>query len=189
MAIYEEVRKIAKSMGIETEAVDITTLLNQISVKKGGEPKGHNVMEAANAVATAMAFADVVVEPEEANTVIFEHTVSDLQEDVAVTGHAITGTLKYVDEGALPAVWGAGHFLVLKFTLPETVTSCKIGLDPSQGSGLAELVGDPDMNASFKITNVNQVVKVVIVNDGVEAIETFDISALVLEPAANEATE
>lgn len=65
----------------------------------------------------------------------------------------ITGTLHYLDTGQLVLDWGAGNFLALKFTnnKPDEVKTIKVGLDPSQGSGLVPL--DEDMNGVFKITD------------------------------------
>ena len=64
---------------------------------------------------------EVTVEAEEGSTVVFGHTVSDMQTDITVEGDAIYGTLHYVATGALPDVWGAGHFLTLKFSDPDAI--------------------------------------------------------------------
>lgn len=86
---------------------------------------------------------------------MFGTLVSDMQEDdVHVTRRAMTGTLKYLSEGALVDRWGAGNFIALKFTdLDPRATSVKVGLDPSQGSGLVEIIDDPDKNGAFKVTD------------------------------------
>lgn len=65
----------------------------------------------------------------------------------------ITGTLKYLESGQLVTDWGEGNFLALKFTNndPEKIKTIKVGLDPSQSSGLVPL--DEDMNGVFKITD------------------------------------
>jgi len=124
---------------------------------------------------------EVTVASEDGDTVIFGHTVSDLQENVEVQSDSIVGTLKYTSTGALPATWGAGYFLVLKFSDPDaSATSVKVGLDPSVSSGLVEL--DEDMNASFKITDKeNQVLKVVSTDGTRSTVQNFDLSKLVLE--------
>ena len=42
----------------------------------------------------------------------------------------------------------------MKFTnLDSNATSVKVGLDPSQSSGLVEIIDDPDKNGVFKITD------------------------------------
>ena len=125
----------------------------------------------------------VTVSAEQQNVKVYKTLVSDIQEnDVVVANGAITGTLKYLDTGAIPDYWGAGHFLVLKFTdLPDdpAATSIKVGLDPSVSSGLVELLGDPDMNGVFKITN-KAVQKFVVETtiDSVVTRETYDLSEL-----------
>lgn len=124
---------------------------------------------------------------------MFGYHVSDLQNnDVTVTDGKITGTLKYIDEGSLADTWGAGNFVALKFTdLDADAVSVKVGLDPSQGSGLVEIIDDPDKNGAFKVTNKNtQKFKVVQeTEDGRTLTQTFDLSELVLETASNEEPE
>ena len=102
-----------------------------------------------------------------------------------MSGSKITGTLKYLSSGQLVTDWGAGNFLALKFTdVPETATSVKVGLDPSQGSGLVELLGDPDMNGVFKITNKYVQKFVVVTTDGKTTTEQrFDLSGLTITEA------
>ena len=95
----------------------------------------------------------------------------------------ITGTLKYVDSGALATDWGAGNFMVLKFTnVDSDATSVKVGMEPSMGSGLVELLGDPDMNGVFKVTDKNTQVFKVVQSDGVlTRTQTYDLSGLTCE--------
>lgn len=104
-----------------------------------------------------------------------------MQSDIQVGANAITGTLKYLDEGALVDTWGAGNFIALKFSdIPATATSVKVGLDPSQGSGLVEIIDDPDKNGAFKVTSTTQKFKVV-VTDGTNTKTTvYDLSGLTL---------
>lgn len=112
--------------------------------------------------------------------------VSDIQTGVAVTGNKITGTLKYLDgSDPISGYWGAGNFLVLKFSnVDPKATSVKVGMDPSQGSGLVELLGDPDMNCVAKVTDKNaQVFKVVTTDGHATKTQTFDLSDLVLNNA------
>lgn len=107
---------------------------------------------------------------------IFEHTVSDLQTGITVTGNRITGTLKYVTSGALPAHWGAGNFLALDFSEWQGVT---VGLVPTQGAGFLPL--DSDKDGAFKITDTAQKL-VVIKKVGEEQVTTiYDLSGLTLE--------
>ena len=107
--------------------------------------------------------------------------MSSLQSSVSISNGAITGTLKYVDSGALASDWGAGNFMALKFATEDTsITSIKVGLEPSMGSGLAEL--DSDMDGVFKVTDKDRQKFVVIKSDGNRSIkETYDLSGLTLQ--------
>lgn len=104
-----------------------------------------------------------------------------MQTGVSVSDNAITGTLKYMDaDNAITQMWGAGNFLVLKFSdVDERATSVKVGLDPSEGSGLVELLGDPDMNGVFKITDKDtQKFKIVSTDGTLTTTQVFDLSGL-----------
>lgn len=96
---------------------------------------------------------------------MFGTQVSDLQTGVTVANGVITGTLKYYNDTskALVKDWGAGNFLAVKFTnIDADSTSVMVGLEPSAGSELVELIDDPDKNGVFKITDKNtQKLKVV----------------------------
>lgn len=124
---------------------------------------------------------ELTVSPESDNVEMFGTIVADMQTGLAVANGAITGTLKYLDSGALVDQWGAGNFMALKFTGPdESATSVKVGLSPSEGSGLVEL--DEDMNGAFKVTdkdNQKFVVDTTIGNK--HYITYYDLSGLVLE--------
>lgn len=108
--------------------------------------------------------------------------VSDMQSGVVVGEDSITGTLNYLEDGPLADYWGPGNFMALKFSdIDPRATSVLVGMDPSQGSGLVEILGDPDMNGAFKVTdNTAQVFKVV-TTDGTETVtQTFNLSDLEL---------
>jgi hypothetical protein len=126
------------------------------------------------------AIAGAKTEAEDGSVVMFGTPVSDMQEDVVVADGAITGTLKYLDTGALAEHWGAGNFLALKFSdIPATATSVLVGLDPSESSGLVEIINDPDKNGAFKITNKNTQVFKVVTSDGTSTnTQTFSLSGL-----------
>lgn len=93
--------------------------------------------------------------------------------------------MKYLAEGQLVTDWGAGNFLALAFTdIDPKATSVKVGLDPSQGSGLVEIINDPDKMGVFKITNKDtQVFKVVFSDGTTTKTQTFDLSGLTVEGA------
>jgi len=99
-----------------------------------------------------------------------------------VTGNTITGTLKYLDEGAIPTTWGEGNFMVLKFTPPTGATyqNIKVGMWPSEGSGMVPL--DADLNGVFKVTDKNaQDFRVETTINGVTVQKTYDLSGLTCE--------
>lgn len=80
--------------------------------------------------------------------------VSEMQDNVSVSGKSITGTLTKLTSGQLVTDWGEGYFLALKFddfSEGLTYADVKVGLTPSAGSGLVTL--DADKNGVFKITN------------------------------------
>lgn len=104
-----------------------------------------------------------------------------MQTSLTVGDGAITGTLKYLSTGQLVTDWGAGNFMALKFTsTDDRITSIKVGLDPSQGSGLVEL--DEDMNGVFKVTDKDaQKFVVVVSGGGASERYEFDLSGLTVE--------
>lgn len=113
---------------------------------------------------------------------MFGTLVSDMQENVSVSDNAILGTLKKLTSGQLVTDWGEGYFVSIQFSnIDSRATSIRVGLDPSEGSGLVELINDPDKNGVFKITDKDSQVFKVITSDGTHAVtETFDLSKLVL---------
>lgn len=109
--------------------------------------------------------------------------MTDIQEDVIISGNAIKGTLNYLDEGSIADYWGDGNFMALDLSDNDFtgLTSVKVGMSPSVSSGLVEIIDDPDKNGVFKVSdNMNQ--KFVIVQtDGTSTrTQVFDLSQLVL---------
>ena len=128
----------------------------------------------------------VTVAPYSGET-IYEHNVSDLQSDIEIKGNKITGTLKYVTEGALPEYWHLNYFIALEFdTIPEDATHVYIGWDKSAGSGLVDIIEDLDKAAACAVTpedgKVTQklIVKTETPNEII--IQKFDLSGIVLAP-------
>lgn len=105
-----------------------------------------------------------------------------MQDDVVVSGDAITGTLKKLETGDLVNAWGEGYFLALRFEdIADTATSVKVGLDPSYGNGLVEIITDPDKNGAWRITSPSDQVFKVVITDGTNTVtKTYDLSGLVL---------
>lgn len=99
-------------------------------------------------------------------------------------GNNITGTLKYVEGGLSPAgpLAGDGYFIALAISdIDAHATSCKVGLDPSMGTGLAEIIDDPDKWVVCKLLNNSQNF-LVVSSDGTHKLtQTFDLNDLVLQ--------
>ena len=122
----------------------------------------------------------VIVSAENGNVEMFGTKVSSMQSRVKLDGDAFTGTLKFLDTGALVDTYGAGNFIALKFTdIPETATSVKVGLEPSQGTGLVEIINDPDKNGAFKVTDKYAQNFKIVTTDGTHTkTQIFDLSRL-----------
>lgn len=128
-------------------------------------------------------FDNPTVVAEDPDTTVFGYTVSELQENLSVQGNRISGTLNYISEGALADRWGAGHFMCLKFNdIDPTLTSILVGMDPSESSGLVELINDPDKNGVFKVTNKRGQKFTVVSTDGTDTrTMTFNLDGLRLQ--------
>ena len=127
----------------------------------------------------------LTVSPEPQSSRFYDHDVSQLQgTDLAVSGNSIVGTLKFIEGGLSPAgpLAGDGFFLALHFT-DSDATSIKVGLDPSEGTGLVELKGDPDMCCIAKITDKNTQFFIVEQSDnkGNKLTQRFYLGGLTLE--------
>lgn len=116
-----------------------------------------------------------------------DKTPADFQSDVAVAGDEITGTLKFMEGGLAESgpLAGDGYFLALKWSNPAAgVTSLKVGLVPSEGTGLVECIADTDRNGVFKITDKDNQRVTLIQTDGTHTnIQVFALDKLVLEPS------
>lgn len=104
---------------------------------------------------------------------------------MTVANGKVTGSLQFIEGGLAPSgpLAGDGYFLALKWSNPqETVTSLKVGIIPSQGSGLVESIDDSDRNGVFKVTDKTSQNIVLIQRDGKNTkIQTLDLSGLTLE--------
>ncbi len=123
----------------------------------------------------------LTVEAEDGETSLFGRKVKTMQTDITINDNAITGTLKYISSGAIAQDWGAGNFLCLKFPDADIESmTVKVGLNPSEGSGLVAL--DSDKNGVFKITDKNVQKFVVLQQNGAQQkLQEFDLSGLTLE--------
>lgn len=73
--------------------------------------------------------------------------------------------------------------MVLKFSdIDRNATSVKVGLIPSAGSGLVELIDDPDKNGVFKVSDKYNQKIAVITSDGTnEVAQYFTLNNLITE--------
>lgn len=70
--------------------------------------------------------------------------------------------------------------MALKFTnIYPNATSILVGMNPSQGSGLVELIDDPDKNGVFKVTDKDTQKFKVVITDGEDTItKEYDLTGL-----------
>ena len=119
------------------------------------------------------------------NTDFWGTKASDLQTGVTVSGNNITGTLKYLSSGQLVTDWGEGNFLAIAFSASNwsAYTSVKVGLENSAGSGLAELINDPDKMGVFKVSNKDMQRLMVVLTDSTGATNTvyYNLDGLTCE--------
>lgn len=77
---------------------------------------------------------------------------------------------------------GDGYFLALKWSNPAAgVTSLKVGLQPSEGTGLVECIDDTDRNGVFKIANSDQKLIIWQSNNDKSTKQVFDLTSLTFE--------
>jgi hypothetical protein len=108
-----------------------------------------------------------------------------MQDNVEVNGDEITGTLHFIEGGLSPdgPLAGDGYFMALKYSAPaEGVTSLKVGLVPSEGTGLVEAIEDNDHNVVMKISDpVNQRFTMIQSDGTHKNKQVFSLNKLVLE--------
>ena len=97
----------------------------------------------------------------------------------------VTGTLKYLSgSNAITDLWGEGYFLC--FNMSDSTwtgyTSVKVGVTPSAGTGLVEIISDPDKNGIVKINDKNQQLFTVVSTNGTQTrTKAWSLADLVLE--------
>ena len=74
----------------------------------------------------------------------------------------------------------SGNFIALKFSdIDANATSVKVGLEPSAGSGLVEIINDPDKNGVFRINDKYAQNFKIVTTDGTNTTtQLFDLSQL-----------
>lgn len=123
------------------------------------------------------------IEAESGSTVVLGKTVSDLQDGVNIGAGTVYGKLKYNEGWASGPLAGSGYFLAIKVDNTELeASSIKLGLVPSaSGMDPVEIVGDPDMNAVFKVSDKdNQVLTVITTKGGNTNTVNYSLNGLQL---------
>ena len=130
--------------------------------------------------------SSVTVEAVDSDTDFWGTAASAIQTGVSVSADKkITGTLtKQTGHTAITDVWGEGYFIGLAFddfTEGLTYEDVKVGLSPTEGSGLVTL--DSDKMGLFKVTDKNtQKLVVAQAKTGVGRLtEFYDLSGLTLD--------
>lgn len=142
------------------------------------------IPDAINAIAGFIGIGETSVMPCKGSEEVYGAKVNTLQKEMAVSDGAITGTLKFIQGGLAPSGYlaGDGNFMALKF-VNDGASEIKVGLIPSQGSGMVAL--EEDGICVFKVAGVyegkQQVLRVEATENGVQRVQTFDISELTLE--------
>lgn len=123
------------------------------------------------------------ISPEDGSTVVLGKTVSSLQSDVSIGANVISGKLLKNEGWASGPLAGEGHFLAIKVDNSDLeASSIKLGLVPSaSGMEPVEIVGDPDMNAVFKIQDKDlQHLTVITTKGGIENTVNYSLNGLQL---------
>lgn len=129
---------------------------------------------------------DLTVKGADGQAEYYDHVVSTYQTDVVVKGGKIKGKLKFVEGGLASSGYlsGDGYFLALSLydNTFTNLTSVKCGLKPSRGSGLVEILNDPDKVIVMKVADKNkQKFKIVQTRTGYnDNTQIFDLSELEL---------
>ena len=101
---------------------------------------------------------------------------------VALGNKEIVGNLNFVSGGlaASGPLAGDGYFLALHLTnIDSKATSLKAGLEPSAGTGLVEMIDDPDKSIVMKVADKDNQKFKIVSSDGTNTdVQTFDLSGL-----------
>lgn len=185
MSILTAIQQVSEKLGVTQKANNLTDQINLINDSIGAD-HGINAEDAITNYARSMGTIEpistgVTVAPLDDSVDLWGHRASDLQENIVITGNKITGKLKYVTVGALPARWGPGYFLALGFSdFPSGTVSCLVGLKPSLGAGYGDVYEDSDHAAVAQINNrkIQKYKVITTTSTGQSLTQTFDISGL-----------
>lgn len=135
--------------------------------------------------------AGITVTPLAANQSVYGVSVADIQSGVSLVDNAFSGESKYLTgSNAITDVWGEGNFVAVTFSAANwsAYTSVKVSLEPSAGSGPAELIGHlDDLDSVFKITDKNAQKLKIVATDGTKTkVQAYSLAALSLDEAQGE---
>lgn len=101
--------------------------------------------------------ADLTVTPTADSVTLYGGKVaSDLQSDVVITDNVISLKSKFIEGGLAESgpLAGDGYFMALTWSQPaDDITSLKVGVIPTQGTGLVDALSDPDRTVVVKLDN------------------------------------
>ena len=132
--------------------------------------------------------AKVTVSPLAGTDSVYGVSVGDIQSGVSLANNEFTGSSKYLSgSNPITDVWGEGNFLAVTFNAASwsAYTSVKVGLEPSAGAGMVELIGHlDDLDSVFKITDKNaQKLKIVATNGTKTTVQAYSLAKVDLEGA------
>lgn len=130
--------------------------------------------------------ADLTVTPTADTVTLYDGKVaSDLQSDVVVTDNVISLKSKFIEGGLAESgpLAGDGYFMALTWSEPAAdVTSLKVGVIPTQGTGLVDALSDPDRTVVVKLDNTQHQRFVIYTSDGETSnTQTFDLNVTFVE--------
>lgn len=172
--IREELKDMYKAKG--GQQADLTNDSQTIA----GMIKAINRNEAASQVLSPLS-----IEAAASDLDLWGTPVSAIQDEIAVDGQFVTGKLYEQKSGQIVTDWGPGYFIAIKLTsIDAQATSVLTGLEPSKGTGLVEIINDPDKVAMCKIDSKDTQIFKVIQSDGtVSKAQGWSLSGLTLVPA------
>ena len=172
--IREELKDLYKARGGQ-----------QADLTNDSQTIGGMVKAIRKAEEVAKVLSPLTVEAADAALDLWGTAVSEIQDEITVEGNQITGKLYEQLEGQIVTDWGPGYFIALHLDDIDTdATSVLVGLDPSKGSGLIEIIEDPDKVAMCKIDSIKaQAFKVIQTDGTVKLTQAFSLSGLTLVPA------
>ena len=127
---------------------------------------------------------DINITPTKDTVTLYDGKVaSDLQENLVIRNGIVYGTLKYIEGGLAESgpLAGSGNFIAVTWdALADDVTSFKVGIVPTQGSGLVEAIGDPDRTLVAKVHDTTQDLVFIASNGTTVTTKAYSLGGLTL---------